>query len=241
MHFDSVTVLIFATDEHDSLIETVHSILSLCNSEDIEKILIIHPPNATADCLSAISLLKSENPEKVDSLEQTRSHLGGAIIDSKQGATSSHVILFSADWSIEMSFVPAMIEEEKQNPDGMVKASRWLRPGCFHNYSSVKKFFNRIAQAFLRVLYHSDLTDFTNPAEIMPADVFKAIDFKEKKAAVMLELVLVPVKMGVKVKELATEYYGREEGKSKNSFLQTILYLRTALRIRFFTKVKKVN
>ncbi len=240
MHFKSVTILIFATDEHDSLIDTVHSILSICNTDDIEKILIIHPENATPDCLSAISLLKSENPAKVDSLEQKRPFLGGAINDSKQGATSSHVILFSADWSIEMSFVPAMIEEEKRNPEGMVKASRWLRPGCFHNYSSVKKFFNRIAQAFLRLLFHSALTDFTNPAEIMPTAVFKAIDFKEKKAAVMLELVLMPVKMGVKVKEIPTEYYGREEGKSKNSFLQTVLYMRTALRVRFFTKVEKI-
>ena len=233
MSFETVSIFIYATDEHDSLLETVHGIVSSCESSDIEKILIIRSQNASQSCLEAISMLKEEYPGTVDSVKQIHPYLGGAISDSKQWLSSSHVILICADLAIDLACVPTMIAEEKLFPEGMVKASRWLKPNLFHNYSSVKKFFNRIAQSFLRTLFHSEITDFTNPVQIMPAELFKSIDWKEKNVAIMLELVLMPVKMGVKIKEIPTDYYGRTEGKSKNSFLQTILYLRTALRIKF--------
>jgi hypothetical protein len=233
MNFESVEIFIFATDEHDSLIQTVHSIVSSCDKNDIKRILIIHPKTATESCLSAIDGLKGEFPGFVDDEIQVHEGLGGAISDSKQWLTASHVILHCADLAIDLSTVPEMINEEKNNPDWLVKTSRWLRPGSFHNYSSVKKFFNRIAQAFLRVLYHSKVTDFTNPVQIMPSETFKKFPLKESFTPVMLELVLIPVKMGVKIKELPTEYFGREEGKSKNSFILTILYMRTALRVKF--------
>lgn len=233
MHFESVEIFIFATDEHDSLIETVQGILSSCNKNDIKRFLIIHPENAAKGCLSAIDELKEMYPDMVDSKTQIHQGLGGALADSRDWMTSSHVMLHCADLAIDLSSVSEMIEEEKKNPDYLVKTSRWLRAGSFHNYSSVKKFFNRIAQAFLRVLFHSDVTDFTNPVQIMPSETYRKFPLKELFTPVMLELVLIPVKMGVKIKEIPAEYYGREEGKSKNSILQTVLYLRTALRVKF--------
>ena len=237
MNFESVEIFIYATDERDSLIKTVDGIMSDCDINDIKRILIIHSRNSSESCLEAISILKDKYPQKVDSIEQLHSGLGGAISDSRAWVTSSHVILTCADLAIDLSSVPRLIAEEKLCPDGMVKSSRWLKPGLFHDYSPVKKFFNRIAQAFLRALFHSSVTDFTNPVQIMPSDLFKKIEWKEPKVAIMLELVLVPVKMGVKIKEIPTDYYGRTEGKSKNSFLQTVLYLKTALRVKFFEKV----
>ena len=241
MNFESVEIFIFATDEHDSLIETVQGILSSCKREDIKRFLIIHPENAAGSCLSAIAELKEMYPGLVDSKTQINKGLGGALADSRDWMTSSHVMLHCADLAIDLASVSEMIEEEKKNPDYLVKTSRWLRPGSFHNYSSVKKFFNRIAQAYLRVLFHSKVTDFTNPVQIMPSETYRKFPLKESFTPVMLELVLIPVKMGVKIKELPAEYYGREEGKSKNSFLLTVLYLKTSLRVKFFTKIEKIN
>ncbi len=241
MQFESVEIFIFATDEHDSLIETVNRIILSCNKNDIKRILVIHPEKAAEPCLSAIEELKEKYPGVVDGKAQIHRGLGGAISDSKQWLTASHVILHCADLAIDLSTVPQMIEQAKKNPDKLVKTSRWLKPDSFHNYSSFKKFFNRIAQAYLRFLFQSTVTDFTNPVQIMPSETFKKFPLKESFTPVMLELVLVPVKMGVKIKELPTDYYGREEGKSKNSLFLTLKYLHTSLRVRFFTKVEKMD
>lgn len=239
MQFEAVEIFIFATDEHDSLIETVNRILSSCDRKDIKRILVIHPEKAAESCLSAIRELSGKYPDLVSGKAQIHAGLGGAISDSKQWLSASHVILHCADLAIDLATVPEMIEQAKKEPNSLVKTSRWLKPDSFHNYSSVKKFFNRIAQAYLRVLFNSKVTDFTNPVQIMPSGTFKKFPLKESFTPVMLELVLVPVKMGVKIRELPTDYYGREEGKSSNSLFLTLKYLQTSLRVRFFTKVEK--
>ena len=41
MESKAVTIVLFATDEHDSLIQTVRGILSDCDNEDIDKVLIV--------------------------------------------------------------------------------------------------------------------------------------------------------------------------------------------------------
>jgi hypothetical protein len=196
-------------------------------------ILIVRSRNATEACVAASEALERAYPEKVRGVVQTRPYIGGAIRDGFDTAVSSHILLLPGDLAIDLSVVPVMIEAEKRAPEGIVKTSRWLNKNAFHGYSAVRLAFNRAAQVLLRVMFRTRLTDLTNAVQIMPTALYRAIDWQELNFPFILEMVLCPLRLGAAFSEVPADCYGRKEGRSNNSFLQTALYLKTALRIRF--------
>lgn len=233
MEFAKVTIAIGATDEYNSLIKTVSTIIDSCNAQDIECILIVIPKNATQQCNSAIDYLIEKYPTMVKRKIQQRPYIGGAMQDAIDCIDSSHVLFFAADLTSNLDIVPDMIERAKKNPDIIVKASRWLEKNSFHNYNWIKKIINYLAQDFLRFLFKSDITDFTSPVLISPTEIYKKVNFKELNFPCLLEATIIPIRIGSKFEEIPVKCYKRTEGKSKNSVLQTMLFLKTALRVRF--------
>ena len=235
----SVTFVIGATSEAEALKTTVETLMRDCAPEDIAVVLIVRSKNATPECVAASAEMEQEYPDKVHSVVQTRPHVGGAIRDGFDTAVSSHILLLPGDLAIELAAVPKLIEAEKKAPEGIVKTSRWLENDAFTGYSPSRKLLNFCAQRFLRVLFRVKLTDLTNPVQIMPTALYRDIDWQELDFPFLTEMVLCPVRLGVPFSEIPAKCRGREEGASNNSFLQTALYLKTALRIRF-TKPEKL-
>lgn len=235
----SVTVLIGATSESTALKKTVKSIVDTCNKQDIERIIIVKSKTATKPCNDAIADLEKMYPGLVEGYEQNRPYMGGGIRDGADITKTTHFLVFPGDLAIGLDSVSKMIEKEKQMPDGIVKASRWLLPGSFHDYPPVRKFFNKTAQCFLRILFHTRLTDMTIPVQIMPVKLYQRINWKEVGFPFATEFVLCPLRLGVAFMEVPAACYQRTEGHSSNSGIQTAMYLKTALRIRF-TKPEKL-
>lgn len=241
MNYESVTIIVGATDENEGLRITADYIMDNCNPDDICKILMVNSKKASRECLEAIKQLSEKYPGKVVGMTQTRPFIGGSIRDGFDTAVSSHIMLLPGDLGVSLDCVPRMIEGAKAQPEAIIKTSRWMKKNCFHEYSKTRKIFNRLAQLFLRVLFLSDLTDFTLPVQIMPTDMYKSIDFQELNFPFLIELVVAPLRLGAKITEIPVHCAGRSEGKSKNSFMQTALYLKTALRIRFSPKKKLIK
>ena len=239
--FVSASFLILATDETDALVKTVETLMELCDPVDIDKYLIIYPGCVSPDTADIIRELEGKYPDKVVGYEQRRPSIGGAIKDGMDFATSSHVVFMVSDLAIELEAIPKIIECARQHPSAVVKTSRWLEGGGFYGtYSPVRLFFNRIAQGFLRVLFHTKLTDITSPCQVMPTALCRSWNMKENGFPMLLEMVAVPLRLGDEIIELPSKAYGREEGKSKNSFMKTAVYFFTAFRVRF-TPVKKLR
>lgn len=236
MEFTSVTIIIGTTNEKESLICTVDTIMSTCNPDDIDKLLLVKSKDASDDCNYAIGLLEKKYPGKVQGLEQTRPYVGGAIRDGMDAVTASHTMLLPSDLAISLSCVSEMIERVKLKPDVISKTSRWLKKDSFHNYNSTRKFFNSAAQLFLRILFTQKLTDFTSPVQTAPTEAYRKSDWQELNFPFLLEMVLVPLRLGYKFEEIPVECFERQEGFSRNSTKQTALYLKTALRVRFTPK-----
>ncbi len=241
MKYESVTIIVGATDENDGLKKTADYIMQSCNHEDIAEILFVNSKNASEGCLAAIKMLSEKYPGKVHGLTQTRPYIGGSIQDGFDSAESSHIMLLPGDLGVSLECVPEMIERAKAKPGAVIKTSRWLQKNSFHEYNEARKIFNRLAQLCLRVLYLSDLTDFTLPVQIMPTRLYKSIDFKELNFPFLIELVVAPLRLGAEFYEIPVQCAGRKEGKSKNSVKQTALYLKTALRVRFCPKKKLIK
>lgn len=241
MKFTSVTIIVGTTNEKESLICTVDTIMNSCSSEDIDKILLVKSKDASENCNFAIDLLEKKYPGKVFGLEQTRPFVGGAIRDGFDAASSSHIMLLPSDLGVDLRCVPLMIEKVKEKPSVISKTSRWLQKDSFHNYNDTRRLFNKAAQIFLRVLFGIGLTDFTSPVQTAPSEAYEKSNWKELNFPFLLEMVLVPLRLGYAFEEIPVQCFERKEGFSRNSVKQTALYLRTALRVRFTPKSKLVK
>lgn len=241
MVFEKVTFVVSATDETTSLVETVELLVAECKDRYLACILITIPENADTNCIKTIDSLKKKYPLIIRKFVQRNKHIGGALRDSIEEVESSHIMFLSADIPIGLEVVPKMLAEAKKTPDAIIKVSRWLEKDSFYDYSKTRKVFNFCAQKFLSFLFSSSLTDYTCPVLIAPTNIYKELNFKEWGFPCLLEAVLLPLKVGHKFIEIAAKSYLRTEGESKNSWFQTALYLKTAIRVRLTRKDKLLN
>ncbi len=236
--FKNVSILTGAVTETDSLRETVNTVLALCNHDDIAEIVICYPDRVTPECLSVINELTSLNCDvPIVSFEQTFPFMS-FIVEMIDKAKGSHCITIDSDLALDLTLIPQMIEGAKKEPDTIFSASRWLGGNEFEGYGKIKNIINFLSQKFLSVLYSSNLTDFTIPMQIAPTELYRSINFEETNFALLLEMVLKPLRLGTKFKELPTDCRSRKQGKSSNSTLHLLSYLKVALRVRFMPKDK---
>lgn len=234
--FSGVSIVTGAVTETDSLRNTVEFILENCNHNDLAEIIIGYPERATSECVAVIRELESmQSNVSVWSFVQKRPKLG-FLTEAFDFAKGSHVITVDSDMALDLELIPRMIENAKKEPDTIFSASRWLGGNKFDGYNKFKMALNFCSQKFLAVLYQSKLTDFTIPFQIIQTELLRSINFEETGFAIFIEMVLKPVRLGCKIKELPTDCHGRKQGKSNNSFAQLPSYLKTALHIRFMKK-----
>lgn len=233
MEFTSVSFIVCATDEENSLIKTVTDINRLCRDVKPEKTVIVLSETATPGCRKAAEYCVSLFPGNTECIIQKRPGLRGAALDAADIIDSSHIIGISADYSLSLDNIPIMIEKAEKEPDVIFKNSRFLSKNSFKDYPKSKFILNVCGQCFLRLLFNTKLTDLTSPLQIMPASLYKTVNWKETGFAFFVEMVLIPLRLGIKIVELPAVSLPRTEGRSKNSFRQTAHYLTAAIRIRF--------
>lgn len=236
--FKNVSILIGAVTETESLRKTVDTVLGLCSHDDLAEIMICYPDRVTPECLAVINELTSRNGDvPVISFEQTFPFMS-FIVEMIGKAKGSHCITIDSDLALDLTLIPQMIEGAKKEPDTIFSASRWLGGNKFEGYGKIKNTVNFLSQKFLSVLYSSNLTDFTIPMQIAPTELYRSIRFEETNFALLLEMVLKPLRLGTKFIELPTDCHSRTQGKSSNSTLQLLSYLKVAFRVRFMSKSK---
>ena len=234
--FRNVTIITGAVNETDSLRETVLTLFRICDHKDLCEIVISCSPKITPQCKAVLDeLLSMESDVPIVTFEQKRKGLG-TVIEAIERARGSHCILLDSDMALDLECVAKMIEGVKKDGDTIISTSRWLK-GCeFFGYSKTKHFLNFVAQIFLRILYQKKITDFTNPFQIVPTELYQAIEWESEGFPIFMEAVLKPIRLGYKFIEIPTNCYSRKQGKSSKSFRQTAEYLPTALHIRFMKK-----
>lgn len=234
--FKGVTLMMGAVNETDSIRQTVNTLLEVCDHKDITEIIIGYAQRVSPECLAVVKEIeKMDCDVPIVVFPQKRPFMSG-INDMIDIARGSHCLLVASDMALDLGIVPQMIECAKKEPDVIHSASRWMKGCKFYDYGNLKRFLNFCAQKFLAVLYMRNLTDFTIPVQIAPSELYKSIRFEEPGFPFLLEMVLKPIRLGYKFKELPTNCYPRTDGKSSNSAKQIFLYLRVALHIRFMPK-----
>ena len=148
---------------------------------------------------------------------------------------------FPADLAIELDSLDRMIAVARANPEKVIKSSRWLEKGSFIGYGNIRFILNRFARYLLRFMFFTNLTDLTNPVQVIPLEYEKNVNWKEKGFCALVEHTLMPIRLGYKCIEVPAKCYPRTEGRSKNSAIRTALYLKTVIRIRLTSRSRLIT
>ena len=225
--FKNVSILLPTLNETFSFKQTVEIILRECNLQDICEIIAIVCERTEKESLNVIEeskRLSEENNIPLHILYQTLPYAGGALRDGIMAAKGSHILMMAPDLETDPHNVKDFIFNGKKYPRDMVTASRWLRKGSFQGYNKVKYVLNLIFQRFFAWFY------------LAPAKLLQSINWEELKHPFFLETALKPIRLGVKVHEIPSQWSARLEGESQNSLLQTFKYLRIAFKVKFERK-----
>ncbi len=234
--FRNATIMMGAVDETDSLRQTVLTVLELCKHEDIREIIIGYSQRVTPESKAVVDEMAALDTDvPIVTFMQKRKGISG-LVDMIDVARGSHCILVASDMALDLQCVADMIEKAKEDGDTIVSSSRWMKGCTFVEYGTMKKLLNFCAQQFLKVLFGAKMTDFTNPCQIAPTELYQSIEWENEGFPILIEMVLKPLRLGYKFTEVPTNCYPRTQGKSKNSRKQTAMYLNTALHIRFMKK-----
>lgn len=232
----SVSILLPVLNETFSLKQTVDTIAGSCSSYIVE-FIIVYCRKTNCESLKVINELQARYGALVFAFEQKRPFLGGAFRDAFEICKGTHVVVMSSDLETDPALVEQFILNSKKEPQVIFTATRW-NGGSFVNYHPVKLIFNFIFQKIFALLYHTNLSDLTFGFRIFPVNLVKSIEWKELRHPFLLETLLIPLRMGVKVKEIPTSWIARKDGTSANPFFSNFRYIATGIRIRFCQKKK---
>lgn len=231
-----LTVAFCATNESSSLIQTYMKIRKYnCAYEYV----FVLSANATADCVHTVEKI-CESPD-CRYIFQRESGLGSAIRNAIDEATGSHIIIWPADDGMDTTSFPEMVRLSKENPEKIISVSRWLAHKGFEGYGRIRKTVNFLSQKLFAFLYKSDLTDFTNPTQIAPLNIYRSIRWQGQGWNLIPEMIFTPLKMGYDFIEVPCKNLVRKEGKSNSDFFKLFEYYLVILKIYFMSEDKLVK
>jgi len=230
--FESATIILPVMNETAALEETVRIIVRDVKDRTKE-ILIVVCERTTAESMATVERLSKSLGGMVRVHFQKLPFLGSAIREAFDLARGSHVVMMASDLETDPNAVKTLIAAAELQPASIVTATRWRAGGGFQGYSKVKLLCNWCFQRFFSVLYGVKLSDMTFAYRIFPTKLVRGIRWEEMRHAFLFESLVKPLRLGVPVIEIPSQWKARTEGESQNTFLLNFVYFRTGLKTRF--------
>lgn len=206
-----------------------HAYQSISKLNFADEFLFIVANNATPECVNTVKELCMHPDCKY--FFQNKKGLGNAIQDAIKFACGTHLILWPADNDMDISSLPNMVKISRDNPEKIITVSRWLAEDGFKEYGRIKTMLNYLSQKAFSLLYKVDLTDFTNPTQIAPIDIYRNIKWVGNGFDFIPELIFKPLKLGCDFIEVPCKTLRRQEGKQHRRFKELIKYYFVILKI----------
>lgn len=214
-----LSVVFCAVDETYSLFNSYSKIMQYnCACE----YLFVLSQKVSLDCLETVKKICQN--DNCNYFLQDGYGLGNAIRNGIEKVNGTHIIVWPADDGMDTSAFPEMVRLSKENPQKIISVSRWLEKNCFEGYGKIRKIINYFSQKMFAVLYKAPLTDFTNPTQIAPINIYRKIKWQGEKFDFVPEMTFKPLKLGCEFIEVPCKYQKRQEGSSNTSFFELVKY-----------------
>lgn len=223
----SIVVTVFS--ETFSIDETI-KILTEQDRGYIREIILLVSPRASEETFSICRQWEAREPRVKVVVQQNNPGIGWAYREGMQAATGNYVALMAADLETEPAAVDRMVQKLVETGCDEVIANRWLPGGGFTNYDPLKLVLNWIFQKAFRVLFWTQIGDFTFGLKLLSKQVADAIAWEGKTHEICIETTVKPLKRGFHLEQVPTVWVGRREGRSVNTFFKNFRYVRMGLR-----------
>jgi dolichol-phosphate mannosyltransferase len=235
----TLSIIVLAFNEDKSLIETISKLNALLPKTQTE-IIISTTDRATWQCQNTAAMLERSN-ENVRVYFQKEPYVAAAVLEPLPSLKGKVVVYMSADGETPPECIPEMVRmQERYNLD-IVSTSRWIPGGSFNDYGKIKYLISWCAQRLCKIVYSSQLTEFTYGFRLYRKETLLQSVYKESKHPFFLESLLVPLRLGARIQEIPVEWHIRKEGESVVKISDLIGYLRPIFRIRFTDRAKLAN
>lgn len=224
----SLTVAFCVTDETDLLCNAFNKI---SKDSDADEYIFVLSRQSSSEARKTVADI-CKNNDNCKYFFQNGFGLGNAIKYAIASSGGTHLIVWPSDDGMDAMVFSQMVRCSKENPEKIIKVSRWLRHGDFENYSKIRLIINFLSQKMFSLMYKSDLTDYTNPTQIAPISIYKSIKWENEDFSFIPEMVFKPLKYGCSFVEIPCKNTEQRKGRGNSRFFELAKYYFVILKIR---------
>ncbi len=234
--FESLTVIIPASNETDTLTETINGVLQSGAYDDISRIILFLKSENCPSAETAKKLIAECNCNKMEIVIQKTATYDTAFTEIPSLVTSSHFLVLVSDGEMDPHTIQDLVRIAKEKPDSIVCGSKWHRDSVVENASFVRSFGSKAINKFAALVFGIKATDIFSIFQVYPLALYERLN------ANIAEFTLKPLRLGVEYIEIPT-CYKREEGRKSNFNFSGLLklafrYTVSIFRVRFTPKSK---
>ncbi len=234
--FESLTVIIPASNETQTLINTVNGVLASGAYDDISRIVLFLKSENCPSAEVSKKLIEESDCKKIEIVIQKTDNYQSAFMEIPHLVKSSHFLVLVSDGEMDPRTIEDLVPIAKEKPHAVVCGSKWHKDSVVENASFIQAIGSRTINKFAAIMFGVKATDIFSIFQIYPLELYK------KTKASIAEFTLKPLRLGVEYIEIPT-IYKRENGRESNfnfsGFLKMGLgYLKTIFKVRFIPKDK---
>lgn len=229
-----LSVVIPAKNEEECLEKSIEDILIELKKESIDYEFIIVDDNSVDSTVDIIKTLVERYPEGIRCINQPApGGFGRTVSLGLANAKGDVVVIAMGDASDDPKDIVKYFRTIEETNCDCVFGSRFIKGSVVKDYPELKLFINRLANAFIKILFRVDYNDTTNAFKAYKAEVIKAIlPLTSVHFNITVEIPLKAIIRGFSYEIVPISWYGRKSGVSKHKIRELgKKYLYTTLTI----------
>jgi len=235
-----LSIIIPVFNEKETIFELLRIVENVVLEHNIEKELIVIDDCSTDGSLEEINRYISETPNHLITLvkHSINTGKGGSIQSGIQKATGDYTIIQDADLELYPSEYNQLIEPIINKKADIVYGSRFLKSSKHEKESSAHRVANHFLTWLGNVVNGVKLTDMQTCYKLVPTEVFKELDLKEKRFAFDPEITARLAKYKeLKWAEVPITYEPRTQTEGKKiGYIDGFRAIYSIVRYGWFTK-----
>ncbi len=241
--FNSLTVFILATNETESLNNTISQIRGLKYFNDINRIIVV-VKSITCPAYSEAQKIISANSDKLDIYIQKSDRIELCVSELPPLVETSHFVITAADGEMDINDIDTFICKAKENPCKIICGAKWHKDSTVHGYGKIHEIASRCIGWIISIIFGQKVCDPFSIHQIYPISVYKKLNFNNRKTF-GFEYTIKALRNNIEYEEIPTVYKKRTEGATNFNklklFKTAITYFLIALKVRFEPKITGQN
>ena len=227
-----LSIVMPARNEEDSIAQAIQDIVAELAKEKIEYELMVVNDNSSDNTRQIVESLMNINSNIKLINRKSSNGFGRAVKDGLSRVTGDVTGIVMGDLSDDPKDVVKCFRKIEEGYD-CVFGSRFIKGSIIKDYPIVKLLINRLANAFIQVLFLTKANDITNAFKFYRTDVIRAVQpIQALYFNITVEIPLKAMVRGFSFVQIPINWYGRKSGVSKlgikemgRKYLFTVLYI----------------